>query len=140
MYHGLRTDGRKIGLLAIVSAYFDEGKVGVSGSDGFEGEGAEAPLPGDAGAVGRTLGGDGDNTVAVVAVGDGDELVIAAEEFTRVDVDELEDGWVELYLERYGEDVVCIGYHDGDLEGTADALVGAGRNNAEVDRLTTGVG
>jgi hypothetical protein len=37
MYHGLRTDGRKIGLLTVDGADFDQGKVGVSSRDGFEG-------------------------------------------------------------------------------------------------------
>jgi hypothetical protein len=37
MYHGLRTDGRKIGLFAVESTDFDEGEVGVPSRDGLEG-------------------------------------------------------------------------------------------------------
>src|ERR1700756_1312113 len=96
-----------------------ECQVGVSGGDGFEGKGAEASLPADTGGVRRTLGRDGDNTVPVITMGDGDDLVIAAKEFTRVDIDELEDCRVELQLQRHGEDVVCVGQHNGDLEGAS---------------------
>ena len=106
MYHGLGTDGRKIGLRAVVSADFDEGEVGVTGGDGLEGERADASLPVDSGRVGGTFGGDGDETGAVVAVGDGGDLAVAAKEVAGVDVDELEDGGIELHLEGHGEDVV----------------------------------
>ena len=58
--------------------------------------------------------------------GRGGELAVAAEEVAGVDVDELEDGWVELHLKRHGEDVASVAEHDGDLEGAADSLVGAG--------------
>jgi hypothetical protein len=122
MYHGLRTDGRKIGLLAVESADFDEGEVGVPSRDGLEGEGAEASLPADAGCVGRPRGGDGDQAV-VLPVDEGGELAVAAEEVSGIDVDELEDGWIEFQLEGYGEDVAPVAEHDGYLEGAADGLV-----------------
>ena len=53
-------------------------RFGVSGCDGLEGEGADASLSDDAGGVGRTLGGDGDEAVALVAMDDGDGLAVAA--------------------------------------------------------------
>src|ERR1700679_3136224 len=123
MYHSLHTEGRKIGLRAVVGPDFDEREVGVSGGNGFEGQSAEASLPADAGRVGRTFGGDGDQAVAVVAVGDGDDLTVTAEEVSGVHVDELEDGGVELELKRHGEDIATVADHDSDLEGAADALV-----------------
>src|SRR6267378_550883 len=102
MYHGLRTDGRKIGLLAVKSADFDEG--------------------------------------VVFPVDEGGELAVAAEEVSGVDVDELEDSWVELHLEGHGEDVASVAEHDGYLEGAADGLVGGGRNNAKADGWAAGNG
>ena len=54
-----------------------------------------------------------------------------AEEVSGIDVDELEDSRVELHLQRHGVDVVAVAEHDGDLEGAADGLVGAGGNHAE---------
>src|ERR1700727_1158654 len=144
MHHGLGTDGRKIGLRAVVSADFDEGEVGVTGGDGLEGESSDASLPVDSCGVGRTFGGYGDESGAVVAMGDGDELAVAREEVAGVDVDELENGWVELHLQRNGEDVVSVAEHDGNLEGAADGLVGAGRGDGEADgragRNTRGLG
>ena len=74
MYHGLRTDGRKIGLRAVASADFDEGEIGVTGGDGLEGEGAEAACSADSGGVGWTDGRDGDEAL-VFAVNERDCLV-----------------------------------------------------------------
>src|ERR1700709_440487 len=112
MYHGLRTDGRKIGLLAVESADFDQSEVGVPGRDGLESKGAEASLAVDAACVGRPGGGEGDEAV-VFPVNQGGELAVAAEEVSGVDVDELEDSWVELHLKGDGEDVASVAAHDG---------------------------
>src|SRR5258708_1551220 len=139
MYHGLGTDGRKIGLLAVDGADFDEGEVGVAGRDGLKGEGAEASLPVDSGGVGRTGGGDGDQAV-VFAVDEGGELAVAAEQVAGVDVDELEDGGVELHLEGHGEDVARVVEHEGYLEGAAYGLVGGGRGDGKADRGAGGDG
>src|SRR6266478_187638 len=139
MYHGLRTDGRKIGLLAVESADFDEGEVGVPSRDGLEGEGAEASLPVDAGGVRRTSGGDGDEAV-VFPVDQGGELAVAAEEVPGVDVDELKDSWIELHLEGHREDVAPVAEHDGYLEGAADGLVGGGRDDGKADGRAAGYG
>ena len=59
---------------------FDEGQVGGAGGDGLEGESAEASLAADPGCVGWTLGSYGDKALAVVAVSDGDDLAVSAEE------------------------------------------------------------
>src|ERR1700744_2826806 len=132
MYHGLRPYGRKIGLLAVDGADLDEGEVGVAGRYGLEGESAEASLPVDARGVGRPTGGDGGEAV-VFAMDEGGRLAVAAEEVAGVDVDELEDGWVELELQRDRSDVAAVANHDRDLEGAADGLASAGRDDGEVD-------
>src|ERR1700692_962243 len=77
MYHGLCTDGRKIGLGAIARANFDQSHAGVSGCYGFEGEVTDASLPVDSTDVGWSGGGDGNETVALVAVDDGYRLTVA---------------------------------------------------------------
>src|SRR5580704_6657591 len=129
MHHGLRTDSRKVGLGAVASSNFDEREVGVTSGDGLEGEGAETAMTADACGVGRTLAGDGDEAVFVVTMSYRDGLAIASQEVSCVDVDELQDSWVELHLQRHGVDIAGVAEHDGDLEGAAHRLVGACRNH-----------
>ena len=78
MYHGLRTDGRKIGLRAVDSADFDERELRVAGGNGLEGQSTEASLTRDAGCVGRTTGGDGDEAVVVAMYERGKLKVVEA--------------------------------------------------------------
>ena len=60
MHLGLGAYGLKIRLCAIEGADFNQSEAGVTGGDGFKGEGAEASLPADADGSWRTLGSDGD--------------------------------------------------------------------------------
>ncbi len=72
------SNGGDAGLGAVFGADPGKGEGGVAGGNGLEGEDADGTLTGDAGGSGRTGGGDGDETVALVAVNDGDGLAIAA--------------------------------------------------------------
>ena len=117
----------------VLSSDLDEVEVGVTGGKSFEGEGSDVSLPGDAGDAGWTGAGDGDETVALVAVDDGDGLTVAAEEVSGVDVDQFKDSGVELHLERDGVDVVSVAEHDGDLESAADGLGDGWRYYGEAD-------
>jgi hypothetical protein len=109
MHRGLRTYGRKVGLCARTCSYLDESEVGVTCCDGLEGKIGDASLPVDSCDVGRTGGGDGHQTITLITMDDGDGLSVTREQISGVDVNELEDGWVELKLNWYGIEVASIG-------------------------------
>src|SRR5579871_1748374 len=123
MHHGLRTDGRKIGLGAVTGADLDESEVGVTGCCRLEGEGGDTSLAVDASYVRRTGGGNGDETIALITMDDRDCLTVTTEQVASVDIDEFEDTGIELDLERYRIDDARSIEHDGNLESTAYGLV-----------------
>src|SRR5260370_257314 len=118
MYHGLGTDGRKIGLRAVDSTDFDEGEVGVSSREGLEAEGAEAALPVASSRV-RTRGGGEGGGVRGGVVGHGGGGVGCAWGMTVAGFGDGVDG--------------LAGVFDGCVAAELDGLAGAGIDGAGVN-------
>src|SRR6478609_3399555 len=119
MHHGLRTDGRKIGLGAGACPDLDEGEVRVSRSDGLEGQGSDTSLTRDACDVRRARGGDGYQAISLISMDDGDRLSVTREQVSGVHIYQLEDSGVELELKGYGVEVAGIRRSNRHLEGGA---------------------